>query len=359
MNKSIKWGIVAIIVAGLAVLGIRTFTPKVNDEIKEKPVETKGKQSRDLNVKAVVLSATSISDEFFVSGSIIPDEEVNLSFETSGKITDIFFKEGTQVSKGDLLAKINDAPLQAELKKLESQLKLYTDRLYRQNALLEKEAVSQEAFQEAQTNLATLQAEIDKVVANIEQTELRAPFDGIIGLRQVSQGTYASPTTTIAKLTKTNPLKIDFAVPERYAGTLKNGTPLTFTVEGDLKEKSAKIYALDSHVNSDTRTFSVRALYDNSDGRLYPGRYVSVALTTQTFENTIAIPSQAIVSEMGIDKVFLYKSGKAIPAEIKKGVRTESMVQVLEGLSAGDTLITTGTMQLRTGQRVILDSVNE
>ena len=82
-------------------------------------------------------------------------EEVNLSFETSGKITDIFFKEGTQVSKGDLLAKINDAPLQAELKKLESQLKLYTDRLYRQNALLEKEAVSQEAFQEAQTNLAT------------------------------------------------------------------------------------------------------------------------------------------------------------------------------------------------------------
>ena len=359
MNKYIKWGIVAIIVAGLAVLGIRTFTPKVNDEIKEKPVETKGKQSRDLNVKAVVLSATSISDEFFVSGSIIPDEEVNLSFETSGKITDIFFKEGTQVSKGDLLAKINDAPLQAELKKLESQLKLYTDRLYRQNALLEKEAVSQEAFQEAQTNLATLQAEIDKVVANIEQTELRAPFDGIIGLRQVSQGTYASPTTTIAKLTKTNPLKIDFAVPERYAGTLKNGTPLTFTVEGDLKEKSAKIYALDSHVNSDTRTFSVRALYDNSDGRLYPGRYVSVALTTQTFENTIAIPSQAIVSEMGIDKVFLYKSGKAIPAEIKKGVRTESMVQVLEGLSAGDTLITTGTMQLRTGQRVILDSVNE
>ncbi|MBR5150138.1 MAG: efflux RND transporter periplasmic adaptor subunit [Bacteroidaceae bacterium] len=359
MNKYIKWGIVAIIVAVLAVLGIRTFTPKVNDEIKEKPVETKGKQSRDLNVKAVVLSATSISDEFFVSGSIIPDEEVNLSFETSGKITDIFFKEGTQVSKGDLLAKINDAPLQAELKKLESQLKLYTDRLYRQNALLEKEAVSQEAFQEAQTNLATLQAEIDKVVANIAQTELRAPFDGIIGLRQVSQGTYASPTTTIAKLTKTNPLKIDFAVPERYAGTLKNGTPLTFTVEGDLKEKSAKIYALDSHVNSDTRTFSVRALYDNSDGRLYPGRYVSVALTTQTFENTIAIPSQAIVSEMGIDKVFLYKSGKAIPAEIKKGVRTESMVQVLEGLSAGDTLITTGTMQLRTGQRVILDSVNE
>lgn len=358
MNKFIKWGIVLIIVAGLAVLGIRTFTPKVNEEIKETPA-AKGKQSRDLNVKAVVLSPTTISDEFFVSGSIIPDEEVDLSFETSGKITDIFFKEGSQVSKGDLLAKINDAPLQAELKKLEAQLKLYTDRLYRQNALLEKEAVSQEAFQEAETNLATLQAEIDKVVANIEQTELRAPFDGIIGLRQVSQGTYASPTTTIARLTKTNPLKIDFAVPERYAGTLKAETPLTFTVEGDLDEKKAKIYALDSHVNSDTRTFSVRALYDNSNGKLYPGRYVSIALTTQTFENTLAVPSQAIISEMGIDKIFLYKSGKAVPVEIKKGVRTESLVQVIEGINPGDTVITTGTMQLRTGQKVILDSVNK
>lgn len=359
MNKYIKWGIVVIIVAALTVMGIRTFTPKVNNDIKKEPTTTKGKQSRDLNVKAVILSETTISDEFFVSGSIKPDEEVDLSFETSGKIIDIYFKEGSIVSKGELLAKINDAPLQAELKKLESQLKLYTDRMYRQNALLEKEAVSQEAFQEAKTNLATLQAEIDKVVANIDQTELRAPFDGIIGLRQVSQGTYASPTTTIAKLTKINPLKIDFAVPERYAGTLKTGTPLTFTIEGDLKEKSAKIYALDSYVNSDTRTFSVRAIYDNSDGKLYPGRYVSVALTTQTFENTLAVPSQAIISEMGIDKVFLYKSGKAVPAEISKGVRTESMVQVLKGVQAGDTVITTGTMQLRTGQGVILDSVTK
>lgn len=358
MNKFIKWGIVAIIIAVLAVMGIRTFSPKVNEEIKETPA-AKGKQSRDLNVKAVVLQPTTISDEFFVSGSIIPDEEVDLSFETSGKIIDIFFKEGTRVSKGDLLAKINDAPLQAELNKLKAQLKLYTDRMYRQNALLEKEAVSQEAFQEAETNLATLQAEIDKVTANIEQTELRAPFDGIIGLRQVSQGTYASPTTTIARLTKTNPLKIDFAVPERYAGTLKAGTNLSFTVEGDLDEKKAKIYALDSHVNRDTRTFSVRALYDNSDGKLYPGRYVSIALTTQTFENTLAVPSQAIISEMGIDKVFLYKSGKALPVEIKKGVRTESIVQVLEGINPGDTVITTGTMQLRTGQKVILDSVNK
>lgn len=359
MNKYIKWGIICVIIAGLAVMGVRTFVPEVNKDIKEAPAKSEGKQSKELNVKAVIIKETKISDEFFVSGSIIPDEEVDLSFETSGKIIEIYFKEGSHVSKGELLAKINDAPLQAELSKLEAQLKLYTDRMHRQNVLLEKEAVSQEAFQEAKTNLATLQAEIDRVNANIAQTELRAPFDGIIGLRQVSNGQYASPTTSIARLTKTNPLKIEFSVPERYAGTLKSGTDITFSVEGDLENKKAKIYAFDSHVDNETRTFTVRAMYDNSDGLLYPGRYANVSLTTKTYESTLSVPSEAIVSEMGIDKVFLYKNGKAEPTEITKGIRTESLVQVLKGLEAGDTVITTGTMQLRTGQKVKLDSVTK
>jgi membrane fusion protein (multidrug efflux system) len=260
--------------------------------------------------------------------------------------------EGTRVSKGDLLAKINDAPLQAELNKLKAQLKLYTDRMYRQNVLLEKEAVSQEAFQEAETNLATLQAEIDKVTANIDQTELHAPVDGIIGLRQVSQGTYASPTTTIARLTKTNPLKIDFAVPERYAGTLKAGTQLTFTVEGDLTSRQAQVYATESKVDPETRTYTVRALYDNADRKLVPGRYVSVNLTTRQYDRTIAVTSEAIVSEMGVDKVFLCKNNVAEPLEISKGLRTDAQVQVLSGLSVGDTVIISGTMQLRKGTKV-------
>ena len=357
MNKYIKWGIVAAIVIGAAIMGFRTFTPKVNEDLKAVPTSTKGKQSRELNVKAVIIKESSLSDEFFVSGSIIPDEEVDLTFETQGKITDIFFKEGSRVSKGELLAKINDAPLQAELRKLESQLKLYTDRMHRQNVLLEKEAVSQEAFQEAQTSLAILRAEIDGVKAKIAQTELRAPFDGIIGLRQVSVGSYASSSTIISKLTKTNRLKLQFAIPERYAGTVKTDTPVEFLVEGDLEKRTAKIYAIDSHVDKDTRTFTVRALYDNRDGLLVPGRYANISLTTQTYENAISVPSQAIVSEMGIDKVFTYKNGKATPVEITKGLRTESVVQVLRGLSVGDTVITTGTMQLRTGQTVKLDNV--
>ena len=354
MNKITKWSIVGVIILGAGFLAYQHLMPHENKEMKEAPKEAGNRQSKALNVRAVVLSQQGLTDGIFVSGSLVPDEEVNLSFESSGKITDIFFKEGTHVEKGELLAKINDAPLQADLRKKQAQVKLMQDRLFRAKALLEKEAVSKEAFQEAEANLAALEAEIEGVEAQIEQTELRAPFSGIIGLRQVSVGAYATTTTEVATLTKTAPLKVEFNVPERYAGMLPEGTELTFTAEGDLTTRNAKVYASDSRVDPETRTFAIRAIYPNADGKLIPGRYVNVNLVTQRFENTLAVPSEAIVSEMGIDKVFVCKNGKAQPVEIAKGLRTDAMVQVLRGLVPGDTVITSGTMQLRSGQNVVV-----
>ena len=352
MNKFVKWGIVGIITVGLIGLGVRTFIPRPNEELKSAPGKVKNKRSKVLDVKVVVLEKQQLDDAIAVSGSLIPDEEVNLTFETSGKITNIYFKEGAHVSEGTLLAKINDAPLQAQLHKLEAQLKLKQDRLYRQKALLEKEAVSKETFQEAEANLSTLKAEIEGVKAHIAQTELRAPFSGVIGLREVSTGAFANTSTTIATLTKTNPLKIEFSVPERYAGVLKIGAKLSFTTEGDLTPRVASVYATDSHVDAKTRTYAVRAIYSNPNGELVPGRYVNVNLTTREYGNTLAVPSEAIVSEMGIDKVFVYRNGLAQPTEITKGLRTESQVQILKGLNEGDTIIISGTMQLRTGMKV-------
>ena len=354
MNKITKWSIVGVIVLGSSFLAYQHLMPHENKEMKEAPKEAGNRQSKALNVRAVILSQQGLTDGIFVSGSLVPDEEVNLSFESSGKITDIFFKEGTHVEKGELLAKINDAPLQADLRKKQAQVKLMQDRLFRAKALLEKEAVSKEAFQEAEANLAALEAEIEGVEAQIEQTELRAPFSGIIGLRQVSVGAYATTTTEVATLTKTAPLKVEFNVPERYAGMLPEGTELTFTAEGDLTTRNAKVYASDSRVDPETRTFAIRAIYPNADGKLIPGRYVNVNLVTQRFDNTLAVPSEAIVSEMGIDKVFVCKNGKAQPVEIAKGLRTDAMVQVLRGLVPGDTVITSGTMQLRSGQNVVV-----
>ena len=163
-----------------------------------------------LNVNAKIIKPQSLTDEFTTTGVLLPDEEVDLSFETSGKIVEINFEEGTSVKKGQLLAKVNDRQLQAQLQRLVSQLKLAEDRVFRQDALLKRDAVSKEAYEQVKTDLATLNADIEIIKANIELTELRAPFDGVIGLRQVSIGTYASPTTVVAKLTKIAPLKVKF-----------------------------------------------------------------------------------------------------------------------------------------------------
>lgn len=359
MNKKTKWGIIALVGIGLAGLAVNAFLPHENKELAEAPAKaTASNRSRTLNVIGEVVKQASISDGISISALLLPDEEVDLSFETSGKITAINFTEGTHVQEGQLLAKVNDAQLQAQLRKLEVQLQLAEDRVYRQNALLEKEAVSKEAYEQVQTDLAMLKAEIDMVKANIALTELRAPFDGIIGLRQVSEGTYATPSTIVASLTKISPLKVEFSVPERYAGIVKGGSNLHFTVEGQLTPFTAKVYATESHVDPTTHTFAMRALYTNTDGKLMPGRFANVVLKTQEYDNAITIPSQAIVPEMGIDKVYLYKNGKAEPVTITKGIRNEARVQVLQGLNVGDTIITSGTLQLRTGLKVTLDEVN-
>jgi membrane fusion protein (multidrug efflux system) len=358
MNKPIKWGLVGVIVIGLAGWGIWSQMPKENEELQlADKMKKSGGGRKALNVTAEVIKPRTLTDEIIISGELLPDEEVNLSFESSGKIIRIDFDEGSHVTKGQLLAKVNDGPLQAQLKKLEAQLQLAQDRVYRQSALLEKDAVSKEAYEEAQTNLASLKADIDLVKENIAQTELRAPFDGIIGLRQVSEGAYASMGTVVATLTKITPLKIQFAVPERYAGAIKPGMKLDFNIEGRQGELNASIYATESKVDRTTHTLPVRALYANTRGELLPGRFTNIHLKTQEIENAIAIPTECIVPEMGVDKVFLYKNGKAQPVAITKGIRNEARVQVLSGLSYGDTIITSGTMQLRMGLAVTLDEV--
>ncbi len=360
MDKRVRWGIIAVIGIALVGGGIYSQLPKENEELiaadKVKSAQPRSKQA--LNINGVVIRPQILKDEVQIIGSLLPDEEVNLSFETSGKITEINFEEGSYVKKGQLLAKVNDRPLQAQLQRLVSQLKLAEDRVSRQSALLERDAVSKEAYEQVKTNLATLNADIDLVKANILQTELRAPFDGIIGLRQVSVGTYASPSTLVAKLTKISPLKVEFAVPERYASEVQMGAGLAFQLEGQLNTFHAKVYARESRIDPTTHTLTFRALYPNSNGKVLPGRYATINLEKNEIKDAIAIPSEAIVPEMGRDKVFLYKNGKAEPQEIITGIRTAGMVQVMNGLNVGDTIITSGTLQLRTGLPVTLDAVN-
>ena len=359
MNKKLKWGLVALILISLAAWGIYSQMPQENKELAAADKVAKGKGGKNiLNVNAIVVKPQTLSDEIYINGSLLPDEEVNLSFETSGKITEINFKEGTFVKKGQLLAKVNDRTLQAQLSRLTAQVKLAEDRVYRQSTLLKRDAVSQEAYEQVKTDLATLKAEIETVEANIALTELKAPFDGVIGLREVSVGTYASPSVVVAKLTKISPIKVEFAVPEHYADDVQIGYNVEFTLPGELEEFHAKVYAKESMIDPETHTLRVRALYDNSKGASLAGRYASVNLEKQRIENAITVPSESIVPEMGVDKLYLYKSGKAQPVTVQIGIRTDKDVQIVSGLNQGDTVIVSGTLQLRMGLPVVLDNID-
>jgi membrane fusion protein (multidrug efflux system) len=338
------------------------FYPKIkglfvkNDEGSTPVKPVSGNQSQaPLNVNAEILIHETLNDIFRTKGILIPDEEVDLAFETSGKITNIYFEEGSNVKKGDLLAKVNDNPLQAELKKLNAQLPLAKERVFRQRSLLEKDAVSQEAYESVSTELDKLEADIELVKAKIEQTELRAPFDGIVGLRFVSEGTYASPSVVIARLTKITPLKLEFSVNERQANDIMPGKTLKFNIENDISTYDATVYAVESKLDEKTLSLKTRALYPNPSGKLKPGHSASIEINLKEIKNTIVIPSISIIAEMGRDIVYIYKNGKAKQVTVTKGMRTASSVQIVYGLNVGDTLLTSGVMQLRDGMDVSIN----
>lgn len=363
MNKKVK-GILTITL--IIIVAFIVFYPKLKPLLASAPSgparpgqggpgAMQGRQA--LNVSGFLISPTLLQDYRNSTGTLRPDEEVDLSFEASGKIVNINFSEGTRVKKGDLLAKINDRPLQAQLEKLLAQQKLSEAKEFRQRSLLDKDAISQESYDQIKTELQTIQADINLVKARIAETELRAPFDGIIGLRYVSEGSYTNSNTKIARLIKIKPIKLEFSVPERYADEISVGYPVKFTVDGSDKTYEAKVYAVDPKIDLNTRTIVLRAMYPNTNEELKPGRYAGVTMLLSRTENAIAIPSEALVPEMEGEIVYVYRNGKAEVVKVTTGLRTESQIQITGGLNFGDTLLTTGILQLRQSLPVVLDTL--
>jgi len=304
-----------------------------------------------------VLEPTQMHEMIYSTASLLPDEEVDLAFETSGKVVSISFKEGTRVRKGELLAKINDKPLQAQLMKLQAQKKLVEEREFRQRQLLDRDAISRESYDQVATELQTIEADIMLVEARIAETELRAPFDGIVGLRLISEGAFASTQTRIVRLVKNSPLKIEFSIPERYAGEVTPGFPITFAIDGIPKSFDAKVYAIDPKVDINTRTIVVRALYPNTNEELKSGRFASVRAQLSEIDSAISIPTESLIPEMSGEKVYILKNGKAVERQVTTGLRTASHIQITQGLEFGDTLLTTAILQLREGLSIHLDTL--
>jgi membrane fusion protein, multidrug efflux system len=308
-------------------------------------------------VNVMVIQSQVLDNVIKTTGTIIPNEEVEVRSEISGRITNINFKEGQQVAKGQTLIKINDADLQAQLEKLGYQKKLAQVNEERQHKLLDKEAISQREYDISITNLNSINADIDNLKAQIAKTVIRAPFNGRMGLRYVSMGSYLSPATKITTLTSVVPAKIDFAVPAKYANAVGRGTNISFTTENGNDNFKGIVYAVEPKIDPNTRTVMLRATSPNAGGRLIPGAFARIEIILNSKKGAIVIPTEAVIPDLQGHKVFVVRNKKAAFISVEVGTRTDRDIEIYSGLSIGDTLITSGILMVKPGGDVEIKEI--
>lgn len=347
-----------IIIGILVLLGLLAI-PKIWSSNGESTGEAQSNSGNaPLAVNVHLVEPEVFENKIFTTGTLLANESVDLRSEISGKIVELRLEEGREVRKGEILIKINDSELQAQLEQAEYRINLAEVREQRQKQLLERGGISQEDYDATLNELNVLRAEADLIKAQIEKTEILAPFDGIVGLRYVSNGSYISPTSEIANLQSINPIKIEFSVPERYAGVVENGDRVIFNVQGQEDDFEASIYAIEPRIETQTRTLRIRALADNVEGKLIPGAFANLELILEEIENALMIPTISVIPELNGQKVFVLKDGQVEEQQVSTGIRTASHVQVTEGLAPGDTVLTTGLLQVRVGTEVRVDEVD-
>ncbi|GAA0528026.1 efflux RND transporter periplasmic adaptor subunit [Chitinophaga japonensis] len=303
---------------------------------------------RPLLLDAYVVKTTRLDETIDASGTLQSNEEVEIKPEISGRITGLYFKEGVHVAKGALLVKIYDEDLKAQLAKLQLQQELAKTTLERQENLLKINGISQQDVDVTRNQVSAYGADIDYTKTQLQKTELRAPFSGRLGLRNISLGAIVSPTTIITTLQQIDPLKIDFSVPEKYRTSVKVGDAVEFKVAGDNKTYKGSIYAMDPKIDLATRTIRIRAIMPNA-GQLLPGAFARVTISLKDMPEAIMIPSQAVIPGTRDKTVIVADSGRAKIVVVETGIRNENNVQITSGLNIGDTVITSGILQLRPG----------
>ncbi|MDD5507804.1 MAG: efflux RND transporter periplasmic adaptor subunit [Bacteroidales bacterium] len=305
-----------------------------------------------IGADAYIARDTLVSYQISSVGSLLANEHVLIQSEVSQRLVAIHFQEGTYVARGSLLFKLDDATLKADLNRLSIQEELAVQNESRDHVLLEKGGISQQAYDETLNRLKTLRAEIARVQVDIDKTEIRVPFSGRIGLRNVSEGAYVKPTDILTTLEDVSQIKLDFTVPERYAGSISKGQTVTFTLSGSPVIYQATVEALEPSVDASTRNLKIRALAGNKEGKLMPGLSAIVFLDFQETSTSIFIPSQCLIPVLKGYQVFMQKDGYVQALPVKTGIRNNESVQILEGLSAGDTVVMTNLLRLRPGARV-------
>lgn len=342
------------LVYALLAIGFGTFiTYRIIENKSEKgDSKDKGGKNKTMSVSGIVARPQTFDNNLSLSGSIEANEQVEIRSEVSGIVEGIYFNEGSNVTKGQLLFKVNDLELRAQLGQASTKENLASENERRAKLLLQKEAISQEEYDVARTDFKSAQAQSQLIKAQIAKTSVRAPFSGKIGLRSISPGTYITPTVLVAKLVNIGKLKITFSIPEKYVSQVKTNSNLSFTVAGSTEKYIAKVYAIEPEVQIATRTLQIRAIAENKDRKLLPGTFANVELPLDIIKDAIVVPTEAIIPVQNGKKVFISNNGKAKEVMVETATRTDATILVLSGLKAGDTVLTSGIMSLKDGDDV-------
>jgi membrane fusion protein (multidrug efflux system) len=316
------------------------------------------KESPPVLVDVMIAEKQPISNIIEANGTVIANEFVELRPEVFGRLVYLNLSEGENVAKGTVIARINDADLQAQIAKSKVQLDLAQKTLDRDKQLLDINGINQADYDAALNQVNSLQADIVYTQALVDKTVIRAPFSGVIGLRQVSPGAFVTQSTVIATLQQTEQVKIDFTIPDMYAAAIKNGATVEVELNAETNERAkAVIVATEPGANTDTRNLKVRALLKSS--KINPGAFAKVFIDAGKQRSSVRVPANCIIPDDRNNQVIIVKNGIANFVNIKTGVREANRVEVLSGVNPGDSVIVTGVLFARPKSKVKVRSVKK
>lgn len=321
---------------------------------KEAAPEAAGGKNR--GPQAVVTAAPSKRDLAVIIdavGSLIASEEASIHAEVSGQIKEVQFQEGQPVKKGDMLIKIDSSLAETDLLQAKAAMEAKKAAFSRDDKLKSSGFVADQQYDTSRAELQGAEAAVANAEILITKSSIRAPFDGVAGLRNFSAGDYAAVGQALTTVVAIDPLKLEFSVPEKNYAAIKTGQKISFAVDAFTGENfSGEIYAIDPQINPENRNFTVKANIPNTDGKLRPGMYARIRIETATRPGALMAPEEAIIPEGKDSYVFVVNGGKAQRKKVTLGERQSGAVEIKDGITADDRLIVAGVMKLRDGAAV-------
>jgi len=357
MSRPIKRTIVLLALTGIVGALVAT---KLASDSQADPAAKKGEPSEQaVLVTTETVESGPLIDRISTVGTLKADESMAIKNEVPGKVTRIGFEEGQSVEQGQLLLQMRHNSIRARLAVKQRRIALSEKQVERSRQVLEKGGISQQEFDIEKNELEVLRAELQQIRAELDKTTVRAPFAGVVGLRSVSEGAILQVGTEVAALHKIDQLELEFTVPERYASRLEEGAEVRFRAHGVDAIQTAEVVAIDPALASDNRALRVRARASNSDHSLRPGAYAQVRAVLERRSDVLTVPATAVVTSNEKTTVWVSAGGEAEERSIRTGMRTENRVEVTDGLSEGDVVVTTGRQQLEEGAKLEVDESDD